>query len=122
MYGFAPDLEIEGLISSELEQICIGKFDVQFHFGSGTFIAVQGRVKILNNGDQIARWTEEQSWDTPAFHELLNQAVKGYSVASRDVLRIDFDNGLTLELIDSSDQYESVQIYPNGKSGPIIVV
>lgn len=122
MYGFAPDLKIEGLTGSELTQICIGKFDVQFRFGSGTVGAVQGGARIVSDGAEVARWTEEDSWDTLAFHSLLNQAVSGYSVPGNDELRIDFNNGFVLELIDTSDQHESVQVYTNGKDSPIIVV
>ena len=122
MHGFPSDLTVEGLVGSDLQQICMGKYDVQFRFGSGTFIAVQGGARILKNETQVAIWTDEGSWDTPAFHELLNQSVIRYFVASKDVFQIDFDNGLILELIDNSDRYESMQIYPNGKLNSIIII
>jgi len=122
MHGVPSDLIVEGLIGSDLQQICIGKHDVQFRFRSGTFIAVQGGARILKYETQVSVWTDEGSWDTLAFHELLNHSVTGYAVASNHVLRIDFDDGLVLELIDDSDQYESMQIYPNGELGSIIVI
>jgi hypothetical protein len=122
MHGFPSDFTVEGLVGSDLQQICIGKYDVQFRFSSGTFIAVQGGARILKNETQVSLWTEEGSWDTLAFHELLNHSVIRYVVTSKDVLQIDFDNGLILELIDDSDQYESMQIYPNGKLNSIIVI
>lgn len=122
MHGFAQNMEIEGLTGSDLIQICVGKFDVQFRFGSGTLIAVQGGARVLNNGTQIASWSEENSWDSPAFHKLLNQSATKYSVSNENVFRIDFEEGLVLELIDNSEQYESMQIYPNGDLDKIIVV
>jgi hypothetical protein len=122
MYGFTSDLMIECLIASDLQQICIGKCDVQFRSGSGTLIAVQGGARILKNDTKTAVWSEENSWDTPAFYELLNHSVTRYAVLNRNVLHLDFDNGLVLELTDNSDQYESMQIYPNGESGQIIVI
>ena len=115
-------MTVEGLVGSDLQQICMGKYSVQFRFGSGTFIAVQGGARILKNETQVATWTDEGSWDTLAFNDLLDQSVIRYFVASKNVLQIDFDNGLVLELIDDSDQYESMQIYPNGKLDSIIII
>ena len=122
MYRFAADMEIEGLIGSGLNQICIGKYDVQFRFDSGTLIAVQGGARVLRNDEQVSAWTEENSWDSLEFHELLNLSVTNYTVLSEVLLRINFSDELSLELIDSSDQYESMQIYPKGLDGPMIVV
>lgn len=122
MHGFPLDFEIEGLIGSDLQQICIGKYDVQFRFGSGTTIALQSEARINENEERVGTWNEQNGWDSLSFQTLLNCSVISYEVLTLQLLRIHFDNKLTLELLDNSDQYESVQIYPAGRSDQIIVV
>jgi hypothetical protein len=122
MYGFNEELVIEGLIDHSLNQICVGKYDVQFHFSSGTFIAVQGGARIIEGGSAIATWTEEGAWSDLSFHKLLNHDVKGYSISDLKTLCINFDEDFALELFDDSDEYESMQIFPNGETNKIIVI
>lgn len=122
MYGLSPNLKIEGMVGHTLNQICIGKYDVQFHFSSGTNIAVQGGARILENGRIIATWTEEGTWSDLSFHELLNRDVKEYSVPNTSLLRINFNDNFVLELLDDSEQYESMQIYPHGNTHSMIVI
>ena len=122
MYGLSPDLKIEGMLDHTLTQICVGKYDVQFRFSSGTFIAVQGGARILEDGRTIATWNEEGAWSDLSFQKLLNHDVIGYSVTDSKTLRIDFGDNFVLELLDDSDDYESMQIYPNGETQTTIVV
>ncbi len=124
MYGLDPisKIEIEGMIDHTLNQICIGKYDVQFRFSSGTFIAVQGGANILESGQSIATWSEEGAWSDLSFQRLVNHDVIGYSIPDSKTLRIDFDDNFVLELLDDSDEYESMQIYPNGEIAAIIVI
>jgi len=121
MHGFSSELNINGLIDSELQQICIGKFDLQFRFSSGTMISIQNDVRLLREGEVSASWTEDSGWDGVEFHNLLNVKVKSYEVLGEDSLRIEFQNGLILELTDSG-RYESLQIYPFGDVTKLIVV
>ena len=122
MHGFSPELNIEGFVNEELQQICLGKFDLQFRFSSGTLISVQNKVRLLHAGLLSASWTEENGWDCVEFHALLNVKVSRYEVIDESLLQIEFHDGLLLEFIDDSDQYESMQIYPLGDVSKLIVI
>jgi hypothetical protein len=120
MYRFSEDLDLQEIVGSEIQQICVGRYDVQFHFHSGTSIGGQADVTLLDGAEEIGRWTEDANWSTLAFQKLLNITITNYSVPNDRVLRIEFDNGLVLELHDSSDQYESFLI--TKPDGAMIVV
>jgi len=48
MYRISEDLDLKEIVGSEIQQVCSGRYDVQFRFGSGTCIAVQGDITLLN--------------------------------------------------------------------------
>lgn len=121
MYRIPDDLVLNEIVGSEIQQICCGKYDVQFHFHSGTNIAVQGDVTLLDGDRIIGNWTESGNWTNVFFQQLLNLAVIGYFVPNDRLLQINFEQGLVLQLYDSSDQYESFQIYRTGNYEIIVV-
>ena len=112
MYGFSKDLKIEGVAGSEIQQICLGRSDVQFLFGSGTRICVQSFVEVFKGEELIATWDEEKNWNTGEFQKLLSATVDAYLVIDERVLEIRLQDKLRLRLHDNSTQFESLQIYP----------
>ena len=54
MYRISSDLDLRDIVGSEVEQIRLGRSDIQFVFGSGTTICVQSRVTLVERGDTIA--------------------------------------------------------------------
>ena len=112
MHGFSEDIKLEGVVGSEIQQIGLGRYDVQFLFGSGTKICVQSLVEVFEGDELVATWDEKRNWTTTAFQKLLNEMVESYAVLCEETMEIRFQNGLRLRLHDNSTQYESLQIYP----------
>lgn len=121
MYGLSPDVDLGCFVGAEVHQISVAKFDVQFHFASSARIAVQSRVRVLRGGGLIAEWSEAAGWTSVEFQGLLNGRVMAAAMQSPRVLELRFANGLLLELLDDSEQYESMQIYYPGADMPIVV-
>jgi hypothetical protein len=119
MYGLFEgiDLHVGG---AELNQICLGKYDVQFNFDSGTSIGVQGRVNVLDAGTVLSTWEANAGWSSLEFQRLLNSTVTECYVESLTLLVISLAGGLDVDLFDSSDQYETMQI--SLSDGRLIVV
>src|SRR3979490_1852835 len=111
MYRIAADLDLRDIVGSEIQQICLGRSDVQFRFGSGTTICVQSRVTLVEHGRTVATWDEKENWTQLDFQKLLMIPVLGYSVPNERLLEIHLTGDLTLQLHDDSDQFESMQIY-----------
>ncbi len=122
MYRIAQSLDLDDIVGSEIQQISLGRYDVQFHFGSRTRIVVQSRATLLERGEIIAAWEENRNWTTLEFQRLLNAPIEGYSVPDDRTLEIRFSSELVLHLHDDSDQFESMQIYPLGDAVGQIVI
>jgi len=122
MYRVAPDTDLSFCVATPIEQITVGKYDVQFHFGSGARICVQGNVEIHRSGALVASWTEESGWTSVCFQDLLNVSIEAIEIPNDR--RIDFRlrGGLLLSLFDSSDQFESMQIYSPVHGAPVVVI
>ncbi|WP_395400570.1 hypothetical protein ACHMW6_24110 [Pseudoduganella sp. UC29_106] len=122
MYRFASDLNLDDLVGTELQQICLGPTDVQFRFGSGTCIALQSRATLVTAGLAQSEWTASDGWSNHKFQLMLHSPVREYVVLSERLLEIRFTNDLALQLHDDFDQFESLQIYPGGDVVDQIVV
>ncbi|MGY2135708.1 hypothetical protein ACW9I8_03705 [Pseudomonas reactans] len=112
MYGFTKDLKIAGILGAEIQQIRLGRYDVQFLFCSGSCIAVQSLIEVFQGEKLIATWDEDVNWTNSNFQKLLNVTVTSYSVIDERTLEIRLHEELRLRLHDNSEQFESLQIYP----------
>ena len=112
MYRFASDLNLDGLVGAEIQQVCLGPADVQFRFGSGACIAVQGRATLTVEGSVLSEWTATDGWSNREFQLIFDRQVTEYAVINDRLLEIRFTNKFALQLHDDSDQFESLQIYP----------
>lgn len=112
MYGFPKDLELGDIVGSEIQQICLGRSDVQFRFGAERAICAQALVEVFRNEELVSVWSEEGNWSNVSFQMLFGVAVDSYAVLHERLLEIRFKDGLRLRLHDTSSQFESVQIYP----------
>jgi hypothetical protein len=118
MYRIPLDLDLSRLVGSEINQICLGRHDVQFKFSGLCHISTQITVIVKHEDDLISSWNE--NWSTADFQMLLNRKIEGYSIPDDRSLVIVFCGGYTLMLRDDSDQYESMQIWLGGP-GLIII-
>ncbi|QNP40180.1 hypothetical protein [Lysobacter solisilvae (ex Woo and Kim 2020)] len=119
MYGFPADLDLSPALGQETTQLCVGPYDLQFSFGTVAF-AIQSKVEIWRGGDPAGIW-EAGGWPDPAFYQVLNTALLAFAVLDPKRLSLRLANGLELLLLDTSEQYESMQIYVGGLDGAHII-
>jgi hypothetical protein len=120
MYRFSPDFDVSFCIGHSLNQIAIGKYDVQFNFDSGVTIALQSHAEVLGQDKLIASWSAPSGWSSLTFCELLNRTVTHAHVLTERIIEIQFSDDFVLRLHDNSDQFESIQIF--GKDQDLIVI
>lgn len=119
MYGFPEDLDLSQMVGHETTQFCVGPYDLQFTFGTVEF-AVQSTVELNRNGALIGVW-KSGVWPSTDFYQVFGSPVAWVQVVDRKRLVIALANGLELHLLDTSDQFESLQIYAGGLEGIHIV-
>lgn len=112
MYGFPHDLDLNDILGSKIQQICLGRSDVQFRFGSGRAICTQALVELFQGNELLSAWRQDGNWSNASFQVLLDTAIDGYAVFDERLLEIRFKDGLKLHLHDTFAQFESLQIYP----------
>lgn len=112
MYGFPNDLEMDDIVGAEIQQICLGRADVQFRFGTGRVICAQALVEVFRCDELVSTWDEESNWSNSRFQILLDVAIDGYTVLHERLLEVRLKGCLKLHFHDTSDRFESLQIYP----------
>ncbi|APW64179.1 hypothetical protein [Paludisphaera borealis] len=115
MYGVPPDLPLARFLGKECSQIRIGGSEIQFAFPSAGEILVEGDWKVLDaTGTTIDRAKEHDSRTSYCVHKIINSPVLRYAVDSPSSFTLHFENGCALTIFDSSEQYESFSIQPDG--------
>ena len=113
MYGVPANLDLTFLHGASLIQICLGQFQVQFHFHPVGRIYVEGGWELLGAaGETLDRSYDETDRPPYELHRLLGEEVTSTEILAPDWFSITFDSGLVLRVFDDSEAYESFQIQP----------
>ena len=114
MYRIPLDLDLSGIVGEVTTQVSVGQFDLQFDFGPVHF-NLTSCVKLLREGRVVAEWVEGR-WPGPEFFDVMNARVVRWQIPDERRIVIELENGLTMQLEDDSDQYETMVITMDGGS------
>lgn len=117
MYGVPTDLDLTYLHGATLIQVCLGEYQLQFHFHPRGSIYVEGRWELLDaTGSRIDGWRDrfnrprDASGPQYQVHRILGQKVIGTEVSAPESCAFRFEKNDVLRFFDDSEQYESFQI------------
>jgi hypothetical protein len=113
MFRIPDSLDLSPVVGQFTTQVGVGPFDLRFTFGSVHF-AAQSPVSLFREGKPFAR-LEEGRWPDSGFYWIMNVEVRGCEVVNDQLIVFEFENGITMHLEDSSDQYECMQISLDGE-------
>jgi hypothetical protein len=116
MYGIPANLDLEPFHGDDLTQVCVGAWDIQFKFTKGGEISVWGHWELQDAAGTLLDQAVEDPVlrDCHRVHRILKAIVVGSSIDPPRAFALHFDNGMTLRIFDSSEQYESCSIDPGG--------
>jgi hypothetical protein len=115
VYGVPRDLDLAFLHGAELIQVCLGLYQLQFHFHPGGSISVEGEWELLGTaGVRIDGWHDGPDRPPYQLHRLLGRKVSGSEVSPPEWFAIHFASGDVLRVFGRSTQHESFQIEPGG--------
>jgi hypothetical protein len=115
MYGVPANLDLRQFLGDYLTQLCIGQYDLQFIFGKGSSISVQGQWELrdaagtLLDHDFVDQPAKRESYKA---HFLLGATVTASQVNPPQSFTLFFDTGMMLTIFDDSKQHESFSIQP----------
>jgi hypothetical protein len=125
MYGIPANLDLSKFRATTLSQICLGEYQIQFHFHPEGSIYVEGRWELRDlTGTLVDESTEMNAErDALRLHVILGKVVESYSISAPDSFALRFESGHSLTVFDSSKQYESFSIQPfaDGLTGVVVV-
>ena len=115
MYGVPPDLDLSPFVGADLNQIGLGRFQVQFHFGGAGEIACESLWELrAPGGELIDAECPHESRDCYRLHHLLDQQVVRYTLDPPRSFTLVFGTCHALTVYDDSEQYESVTVWTDG--------
>jgi len=108
-------LDLSFLQGAKLIQVCLGQYQLQFHFHPAGSISVEGGWELWDAAGVMIDGQKDGP-DRPPYqlHRLLGQAVTGSEVSAPGWFALRFARGEVLRVFDDSSQYESFQIEPGG--------
>jgi hypothetical protein len=113
MPGIPVDLDLSFLHGAELTQVCLGTWQVQFHFEPPASIAVEGDWELTDKEGRVIDQSSDIVREQPFhLHLLLQRVVVGVEVSAPLWFTLRFTGGLALRVSVRSDGHESFSIQP----------
>ncbi len=119
MHGVPADFDYSVFVGAHLERVDFGAYIVHFHFSSekSSPLWIVVEQAFVHAGPAQEGWTDEVRLPTKSSRlmQLTNHAVTDAARLDKARMRLDFDHGHSLTLIDDTDLYESFQIEAHGQ-------
>ena len=116
MHGVPADLPIQPFVGKELNQICLGRFQIWLNFSRAGKISVEGGWELRDAAGNLVDSAEQHdSRENYRIHRLIDVPVIHFSIDPPRSFTLFFDNGLALTVFDDSEQYESFSVVVDGQ-------
>jgi hypothetical protein len=113
MPGIPANLDLSFLQGAELIQVCLGTWQVQFHFAPQACVSVEADWELANAQGRIIDRSSDTIREQPFHLHLLRQrVVVGAEISAPLSFALRFTGGLVLRVFARSDGYESFSIQP----------
>ncbi|MEA5452945.1 hypothetical protein VB780_30520 [Leptolyngbya sp. CCNP1308] len=116
MYGVPPDLPVNVFVGQEFNQICLGRFQIQFHASGTGSIFVEGRWKLFDDkGVVIDEEQDHAKREAFRLHQIIDVPILRASINPPQSFSLLFENGWCLMIFDDMPHYESFSIDIDGQ-------
>ena len=111
MYGVL-NLPTEVTVGKQLIQLCFGQNEIVFHFDDDIYLTCESHMKLPSKGSIIYETFGYIATESGA----LGCEVKSCTKSGDSDVLIEFTNGLVVQLIDDSKQFESIILQVGAKT------
>jgi hypothetical protein len=117
VHGVPENFDTSVFVGATLGRVSFGAYSVQLDFGAEETLYITVEGAYVHAGPASEGWADEVRLPvgTSRLMQLTNHEVVDAARLDRERLRLTFDHGHTLTLIDDTDQYESFQIEARGE-------
>jgi hypothetical protein len=111
MHGVPQDLALQQFVGRTLEQIRMSEHQLQLLFDKADWIRIEGDWQLRDDKNLVLdRAMEHSERDASGIHRLLGKSVITFAIDAPTSFRLAFESGLILQIVDSSDRYESFSV------------
>jgi hypothetical protein len=118
MYGVPADLPLQPFVGKELNQIGLGRFQLQLHFSGTGSIFIEGRWELHDpSGILLDAEKEHAERDSYRIHRVLDLPVARFEIDPPRSFTLVFEPSYRLTVFDETPQYESFSLHMKGRGG-----
>ena len=111
MYGVPSDLPLERFVGKELNQIALGRFDVQLQFASVGTISVCGNWELRDAaGALVDARRDHETRDCYRMHRVLDLPIARFEIDPPRSFTLVFEPAFRLTVFDDDERYEAFSI------------
>jgi hypothetical protein len=117
MQGLPDDFDFSFFVGSQVEQVCFGRWDIQFRIEGIAIGCECDLVLHTTSGESIAISSANRDSYSPFANDLSALLGEGVVAAHRlgdGGMCLEFRSGMRLDFLNSSDRYESFTIRVGG--------
>lgn len=113
MFGVPSNRDLKHFTGVECTQVVLGLHQVQIHFLKAVSISFEGRWELRDsNVEMLDQSKNLEQQECIPLHVIVGRLVVETRIAAIKSITSVFDNGLTLEVFDSSHEFGSFQVQP----------
>jgi hypothetical protein len=109
MFGLPVGTDFGALVGTKVEGLHISQYQVQINLGDAAGISVEGNLSVQEAGGEPVLYVHLPD-AAQMLADRLGHEVLAAVVAREGVLTLRLDDDSQIEIIDSSQQYESYQV------------
>jgi hypothetical protein len=110
------NLPVDAFVGDEFNQICLGRFQIQFHASGIGSISVEGRWELRDGtGSIVDSQKEHSNRENYRLHYIIDVPIVRSNLDPPRSFSLFFENGWTLTIFDDTAQYESFSVHLNGR-------
>lgn len=124
MHGVPADLPLQAFVGDQITQVCLGRFDIQFHCAGNGGIAVWGRWELRDAAGDLVDGTasqgtegEQEKRESYRIHRLLDVPITRFGIDPPHSFTLCFANGLALTVWDDDEQHEAFSMHLDERPG-----
>ncbi len=114
MYGVTKGLDLSALIGLTVEQVALGQYQFQINLDQDGFLYIESSAKFYAFDNLVEEWATGDVANSTSLVALLGKKIVSASVHPPDRIDVTFEDGYAIQIFESPDQFESLQINPGG--------
>jgi hypothetical protein len=106
MYRLRKDVDLSFLFGAQLLQVCVGKNELMLNFDRDVRVTILSDIVVTPPRGAPVTYRDTAGGAT-ALLPLLHDSITGATATDAGGLQLSFQTGATVELLDTSSQFES---------------